>query len=262
MRSVELDLDACYRAFRTRDPRFDGKLFSGCRTTGIYCRPICPVRTPKREHMVFFPTAAAAQEAGFRPCLRCRPETAPDLAAWRGTSNTVSRALSLIEGGALDEAGVDALADRLGVGERQLRRLFRQHVGASPISVAQTRRVLLATQLVRETRVSMADVALASGFEVSAASTKCSRMSSAARLAHCVEARGLRVRRRRTIWIRLVSTAMRLSAMLSFLTATVRSRDDFGRTVCRTIELDGQHACWLSSPVRSSALRVAIRFPV
>jgi len=114
--------------------------------------------------MTFFPTAAAAQEAGYRPCLRCRPETAPEPAAWRGTSNTVSRALALIERGALDDAGIDHLADRLGVGERQLRRLFRQHLGASPVSVAQTRRVLLAKQLIHETRLPMAEVALASGF--------------------------------------------------------------------------------------------------
>jgi AraC family transcriptional regulator of adaptative response / DNA-3-methyladenine glycosylase II len=113
---------------------------------------------------LFFPSAAAAQEAGFRPCLRCRPESSPDLGAWRGASNTVSRALRLIEAGALDDADVDALAGRLGVGERQLRRLFRQHLGASPVAVAQTRRVLLAKQLIHETRLPMAEVALASGF--------------------------------------------------------------------------------------------------
>ena len=161
---MDLDVDACYRAFRTRDARFDGRLFSGVRTTGIYCRPICPARTPKRENMSFYTTAVAAQAAGFRPCLRCRPETAPELAAWRGTSNTVSRALALIDAGALDEDGLDRLADRLGVGERQLRRLFRQHLGASPVSVAQTRRVLLAKQLIHETHLPMAEVALASGF--------------------------------------------------------------------------------------------------
>src|SRR6185436_4262607 len=98
----------------------------------------------KRENVKFYASAAAAQEAGFRPCLRCRPEAAPNVAVWRGSSNTVSRALALIEDGALDDGDVDALADRLGVGERQLRRLFQQHLGASPISVAQTRRVLLA----------------------------------------------------------------------------------------------------------------------
>lgn len=161
---MDLDPRACYRAIVTRDARFDGRLFVGVRTTGIYCRPICPARTPKREHVMFLPKAAAVQEAGFRPCLRCRPEAAPDFAAWRGTSNTVARALSLIEMGGLDEADVETLSARLGLGERQLRRLFRQHLGASPIAVAQTRRVLLAKQLLRETTLPMSDVALASGF--------------------------------------------------------------------------------------------------
>jgi AraC family transcriptional regulator of adaptative response / DNA-3-methyladenine glycosylase II len=161
---MDLDHDACYRAICLRDARFDGRFFAAVKTTGIYCRPICPARTPRSENVTFYPTAAAAQEAGFRPCLRCRPETAPDLGAWRGTSNTVSRALALIELGALDEARIDDLAARLGVGERQLRRLFHQHLGASPIAVAQTRRVLLAKQLIHETSLPMAEIAFASGF--------------------------------------------------------------------------------------------------
>src|SRR5580704_6188405 len=148
---MDLDHQACYRALATRDVRFDGKFFAGVRTTGIYCRPICPARTPKRQNVTFYPFAAAAQEAGHRTCLRCRPETAPDCGAWRGTSNTVSRGLSLIELGTLDEGNVEQLAERLGVGERQLRRLFRQHLGATPVGVAQTRRVLLAKQLLHET---------------------------------------------------------------------------------------------------------------
>src|SRR5512132_3095177 len=162
--TMDLDFDACYRAIATRDARFDGRFFTGVRTTGIYCRPICPAPTPRRESVVFFPTAAAAQAAGFRPCLRCRPETSPARGAWHGTSNTVSRALMLIEGGALDEAAVDTLAARLGLGERQLRRLFNQHLGASPLAVAQTRRVLLARQLIDETDLAMTEVALAAGF--------------------------------------------------------------------------------------------------
>ena len=161
---MDMDRSACYRAISTRDARFDGRLFVGVKTTGIYCRPICPARTPKFENVVFFASAAAAQETGFRPCLRCRPETSPELAFWRGTSNTVSRALTLIEGGGLDADDVERLANRLGVGARQLRRLFRQHVGASPIAVAQTRRVLLAKQLIHDTSLPMAEVALASGF--------------------------------------------------------------------------------------------------
>jgi len=145
---MDLDHAACYRALKQRDPRFDGRFFTAVKTTGIYCRPICPARTPHSKNVTFFPTAAAAQAAGYRPCLRCRPETAPDMGAWRGTSNTVSRGLALIELGALDQSGVDALAQRLGVGERQLRRLFRHHLGASPMAVAQTRRILLAKQLI------------------------------------------------------------------------------------------------------------------
>ena len=160
------DRKVCYRAFQSRDARFDGLIFVGVSSTGIYCRPICPARTPKFENCTYFGSAAAAQDAGFRPCLRCRPETAPDMASWRGTSNTVSRALALISEGALDggENSVEKLAGRLGLGERQLRRLFLQHLGASPISVAQTRRVLFAKQLIHETRMPMTEVAMASGF--------------------------------------------------------------------------------------------------
>jgi AraC family transcriptional regulator of adaptative response / DNA-3-methyladenine glycosylase II len=160
------DPQTCYRALQSRDHRFDGLLFVAVTSTGIYCRPVCPARTPKLENCVFFASAAAAQVAGFRPCLRCRPESAPDMACWRGTSNTVSRALALITDGALDgpDASVEKLAERLGLGERQLRRLFLRHLGASPIAVAQTRRVLFAKQLIHETQMSMAEIALAAGF--------------------------------------------------------------------------------------------------
>jgi AraC family transcriptional regulator of adaptative response / DNA-3-methyladenine glycosylase II len=161
---MKLDPAVCYRAVLARDARYDGRFFTCVKTTGIYCRPICPARPPKLENCRFVPTAAAAQEAGFRPCLRCRPESSPDLDAWRGTSATVSRALKLIEGGALDDGDVASLAERLGIGERQLRRLFRQHIGAAPVTVAQTRRVLLAKQLIHQTDLSMIQVALASGF--------------------------------------------------------------------------------------------------
>jgi AraC family transcriptional regulator of adaptative response / DNA-3-methyladenine glycosylase II len=161
---VELDRNACYRVLLARDARHDGRFFTCVKTTGIYCRPICPARTPKLANCLFVTSAAAAQEAGFRPCLRCRPERSPDLVMGRGSSATVSRALGLIERGALDEADVEALAERLGVGARQLRRLFHQHLGASPITVAQTRRVLLAKQLIHDSALSMTEVALASGF--------------------------------------------------------------------------------------------------
>jgi AraC family transcriptional regulator of adaptative response / DNA-3-methyladenine glycosylase II len=162
--AFDLDRDACYRALCARDARFDGRFYTAVRTTGIFCRPICPARIPKLENCIFLPSAAAAHQMGFRPCLRCRPEVAPGVAVWRGTASTVSRALHLIAEGAMDEAGVEALAERLGVGARHLRRLFDQHVGASPISVAQTHRILFAKTLLNETQLSMTDVALAAGF--------------------------------------------------------------------------------------------------
>lgn len=161
---MHLDAAACHRAARARDARYDGRFFTCVKTTGIYCRPICPARHAKFENCIYLPTAAAAQEAGFRPCLRCRPESSPDLDAWRGTSATVSRALKLIEAGALDAGDVAALADRLAIGERHLRRLFHRHIGAAPVTVAQTRRVLLAKQLIHQTGLNMTQVALASGF--------------------------------------------------------------------------------------------------
>jgi AraC family transcriptional regulator of adaptative response / DNA-3-methyladenine glycosylase II len=161
---MTLDPILCYRALQARDARYDRLFFTCVRTTGVYCRPICPARSPKFESCRFVASAVAAQEAGFRPCLRCRPESSPDLGAWRGTSATVSRALTLIEEGALDGADVDALAERLGIGQRHLRRLFLQHLGATPIAVAQTRRVLLAKQLIHDTDLPMTEIALASGF--------------------------------------------------------------------------------------------------
>ncbi len=161
---MELDQDSCFRALRTRDARFDGRFFTAVRTTGVYCRPICPAPTPRRENCVFVPCAAAAQEAGYRPCLRCRPEASPGTPAWLGTCATVSRALRLISEGALDRGGVVALAERLGIGERHLRRLFLDHLGAPPLAVAQTRRLLFAKKLIDETRLPMAQVAFAAGF--------------------------------------------------------------------------------------------------
>jgi len=161
---MHLDREACYRAILTRDARFDGRFFTAVRTTGVYCRPICPARPPKLCNIVFTPSAAAAEGAGFRPCLRCRPETSPDIAAWHGTSATVSRGLALIAAGALNDGGVDRLAGRLGMGGRQLRRLFQKHLGASPNAVAQTRRSLFAKQLITDTHLRMTDVALAAGF--------------------------------------------------------------------------------------------------
>ncbi len=161
---MKLDAEHCYRALRTRDARFDGRFFTAVRSTGIYCRPICPAPTPKPENCLFVPCAAAAAELGYRPCRRCRPETSPGTPAWLGTSTTVSRTLRLIADGALDHGNVSELAARVGVGERQLRRLFLRHLGASPVSVAQTRRVLFAKKLIDETALPMVQVGLSAGF--------------------------------------------------------------------------------------------------
>lgn len=152
------------RARLARDARFDGRFFVAVRTTGIYCRPICPAVAPKRENVTFFANAAAAGEAGYRPCLRCRPECAPGSPAWGGTSTTVRRGLRLIDGGALDDGSVEALADRLGVTGRHLRRLFDAHVGASPLAVAQTRRLHFAKRLIDDTVLPMQHIAIASGY--------------------------------------------------------------------------------------------------
>lgn len=161
---MELDRTVCYRALKSRDIRFDGRFFTGVKTTGIYCRPICPARTPKLKNIEFYACSAAAEEAGFRPCLRCRPETAPGTPAWAGTSTTVTRALRLIDEGVMDEHGVDELAQRLGVGSRHLRRLFDEHLGASPVAVAQSRRLLFAKKLIDETSLPLTEVAFASGY--------------------------------------------------------------------------------------------------
>jgi len=161
---LDLDRRTCDRARRSRDARFDGRFFIAVTSTGVYCRPICPARAPKDEHIRYLPTAAAAEAAGFRPCLRCRPEASPGTPAWLGTSSVVSRALRLIGDGALDDEGVDALADRLGMTARHLRRLFLQHLGATPLEVAQTRRLHFAKKLLDETTLPIGQVAFASGF--------------------------------------------------------------------------------------------------
>jgi AraC family transcriptional regulator of adaptative response / DNA-3-methyladenine glycosylase II len=159
-----LDRAACDRARLARDPAYDGKFFTGVRTTHIYCRPVCPVRPAQSRNVTFFPTAAAAERAGFRPCLRCRPETAPGSAAWNGTASTVARGMRLIDGGFLDRAPVEALADKLGIGPRHLLRLFLRHAGATPSEVAATRRVQRAKRLIDETTTSLCEIAFAAGF--------------------------------------------------------------------------------------------------
>ena len=164
MGTAELDWRVCSRARLARDARFDGKFFIGVRTTKVYCRPTCPARTCKESNVRYFASAAAAAEAGFRPCLRCRPECSPGTLAGAGTQNTVARALRLIGESGLEDGGVESLADRLGVGSRHLRRLFLRYLGATPSAVAHTRRLHFTKKLIDETRLPMTQVAIASGF--------------------------------------------------------------------------------------------------
>jgi AraC family transcriptional regulator of adaptative response / DNA-3-methyladenine glycosylase II len=158
------DVRTLDRARASRDARFDGKFFIAVTSTGIYCRPVCKVRDAKRSNIRYYPTAAAAAEAGFRPCLRCRPEAAPGTPAWLGTLGVVRRGLRLIEEGILDDRSVEEMAERLGIGPRHLHRLFVQHLGASPIAVAQTRRLHFAKRLLDETRLPITSIAMAAGF--------------------------------------------------------------------------------------------------
>ncbi len=160
-----LDFDTCDRARLRRDARYDGLFFTGVKTTGIYCRPVCPVKPALTRNVLYFPSAPAAERAGFRPCLRCRPETAPFCPAWNGTKTTVERALKLIDDGALDADPVDHLAARLGVGTRHLARLFQKHIGASPLQTAKTFRVQRAKRLLNETDLPMTEIAFRAGFK-------------------------------------------------------------------------------------------------
>jgi AraC family transcriptional regulator, regulatory protein of adaptative response / methylated-DNA-[protein]-cysteine methyltransferase len=159
-----LDFEACDAARLRRDRAFDGVFFTAVKTTGIYCRPVCPVKQPLTRNVEFFPTAAAAESAGYRPCLRCRPETAPFCPAWNGTRTTAARAARLINEGALDVGNVSDLAARVGVGERHLHRLFCRHVGASPLQVAKTVRIQRAKRLLDMTDLPITEIAFRAGF--------------------------------------------------------------------------------------------------
>ena len=161
---MKLSARICNRARITRDRSFDGKFFIAVLTTGIYCRPICPSPRARRSNVRFFFSSEEAVAAGFRPCLRCRPETLPGTPAWGGTSATVMRALRLMSEGAARSRGLQVLAERLGVSERHLHRLFVRHLGASPRAVLSARRLLSAKRLLSDTDLPMSRVALESGF--------------------------------------------------------------------------------------------------
>ena len=159
------DFDRCYAAIRSKDPRFDGWFITAVTSTGIYCRPSCPAITPKRENVRFYPSAAAAQQAGFHACKRCRPDAAPGSPAWDGRADIVARAMRLSADGEVDRAGVPGLAAQLGYSVRQLQRLLLAEVGAGPIAAARAQRAQTARVLIETTALSMTDVAFAAGFQ-------------------------------------------------------------------------------------------------
>ncbi|CBV41390.1 AlkA N-terminal domain-containing protein [Halomonas elongata] len=159
-----LEPSQCRQARLARDARFDGRFFVAVTSTGVYCRPICPATPPHERNVRYYESALAASRDGFRPCLRCRPDSAPDSPAWRGTHTTFERALRLIDEGALREAPLGALCERLGIGERYLRQLFQQRLGVSPKTYALHRQCLFAKQLLHQTRLPVTEVAYASGF--------------------------------------------------------------------------------------------------
>jgi AraC family transcriptional regulator, regulatory protein of adaptative response / methylated-DNA-[protein]-cysteine methyltransferase len=159
-----VDRERCDRARLARDAKFDGLFFTCVKTTSIYCRPICPSAHARADNVFFVPSAAAAERLGYRPCLRCRPETAPGSAAWRGTGTTVTRGMRLIDEGFLDRHSVEELADNLGMGARHLSRLFKAHVGATPSEVAGTHRVQLAKRLISDTALPLGHIAFEAGF--------------------------------------------------------------------------------------------------
>lgn len=264
---MELNDDICYRALQTHDARFDGQFFTAVVTTGVYCRSTCPAPTPKRENVRFFRHAAAAQEAGFRPCLRCRPELAPDLFASLGPSGVVARALRLIAEGALDEGSVAGLASGLGVTERHLRRLCVSQLGASPVAIAQNRRILFAKQLISQTDLSLAEIALAAGFG------SIRRFNDVMQTTYARTPRELR-RGREEAPARDPGAPITLSlgfnppydwpALVEFLAKRAIPGVESVSTTrySRTIEIDGSHGFVHVSPAHDGcALHVSISFP-
>ncbi len=264
---MELEPNRCYQALRSRDRRFDGRFFVAVRTTGIYCRPICPAPAPKQENVQFFACAAAAEAAGYRACLRCRPETSPGTPAWAGTSAVVSRALRLIRQGALDEHGIAGLAARLGIGARQLRRLFAKHLGTSPLAIARAQRLHLARALIDDTDLAVTKIAFAAGFN------SVRQFNHAVRGTFGDSPRGLRRRRRRSASLGGgESLVVRLpyrppfdwAAMVRFLAprATPGVEAVTAERYARTIEIDGAAGTLEVAPVPGeSCLMLRARLP-
>lgn len=257
---MKLDADSCYTALAARDGRFDGLFFVGVSTTGIYCRPICAVRLPGRDRCRFFTQAAGAEAAGFRPCLRCRPELAPGTAPMDASRRIADLAFVRIEAGALSETSVDALAAEFGVTARQLRRLVKQAYGVTPIELAQTRRLLLAKQLLTDTSMSAADVAFASGF------SSVRRFNALFRTRYRLSPTGLRRTRATTTsdaaLLRLgYRPLFAWDALANFLTARATPRtEQFADGIYRRTIHIGAHVGWIAA--RADDARAELRIDV
>ena len=263
---MNLDWQVCSRARLTRDARFDGKFFIAVLTSRVYCRSICPAPTAKESNVRYYPTAAAAAEAGFRPCLRCRPECSPGTPAWVGTPSTVSRALRLIDESGLEDGGIEALADRLGVGSRHLRRLFLRHLGATPSAVAQTRRLHFAKKLIDETQLPMNEIALASGFG-------CVRRFNAgiSKVYHRTPTQIRRIARQRStqpenqyVFRLRFRPPYNWPGMLAFLAPRATPGVEVVEGGCyrRSIAVDGDHGFFeVAMDAASDALLVRLQFP-
>ncbi len=255
------------RARLSRDARFDGRFYIAVKTSRVYCRPICPAPTCREENVRYYATAAAAAEAGYRPCLRCRPECAPGTAAWMGTSNSVSRALRLISESGLENGGVEKLAEKLGLGSRHLRRLFLRHLGATPLAVEQTRRLHFAKKLIDETRLPMGEIALAAGYG------SVRRFNAHMRKTYKRTPREIRALARPTsehvdnqyVFRLPFRPPLDWNGMLAFLapraTPGVESVDQVSASYRRTLQMDGSSgACEVTLHPEGRALKVSIHF--
>lgn len=263
--TIDLNRINPYDVVARNDPRFDGQFYSAVLTTGIFCRPGCPAK-PRAENVRFFATAAAAAEAGFRPCLRCHPELAPDPPDWGHASPVISRALRLIGEGMLDEYGIGELARRLHISCRQLQRLFVEELGAPPVAVAQTRRLLFAKKLIDETNLSMAEIAFSAGY------SSVRRFNEAIRQTYARTPTELRRHRRRSLDDPSGTTiALKLfyrqpydwPSMLAFLerqaTPLVETLD--GQTYRRAVSIDGESGIIAVQPLpKQPAVRLSVPY--
>ncbi len=259
LRSMQLDAEACYEAVKARDARFDGAFFVGVSTTGIYCRPVCTVRTPGRDRCSFYANAASAEAAGYRPCLRCRPELAPGRAPVDSVRRVASAAVARIDAGALTDGGVEALAAEFGIGARQLHRVVEAEFGVSPSALEQTRRLLLAKQLLTDTTLRIVDVAFASGF------SSVRQFNRKFREAYRLNPLALRKRRAEDPEAGVVlklgfRPPLAWLPMITFLAArsAVRSEAVIGNTYVRTVRL-GERTGWIAAePVAHNLLAVRV----